>query len=87
MRECPPVGCPPCPGSETKPVIATSYDWGKVQQCISFPMFSKKFLDSSPPLLVSAMFSGVKGVESKVKVQVLIRDDLKNSILFWLVFF
>lgn len=83
VRECPPVGCPPCPAAPDKPVLATSFEWGKIQQCISFPAFSKKFLDSCPPLLVSAWYAGMHGTESKVKLQVLLRDDLKNSILFW----
>ncbi|MCO5573866.1 hypothetical protein L7F22_027641 [Adiantum nelumboides] len=83
VRECPPVGCPPCPAFPDRPVIATSFEWGKVQQCISFPTFSEMFLDSSPPLLVSLWYAGRRDAESQIKLQVLFRDKFKHCISFW----
>lgn len=83
LRECPALDCPPCPGAEDKPVMATSWDWGKVQQYIGFPTFSNKFLDCSPPMMFSIWYAGKKGAPSVFKAQVVLRDELKNVIFSW----
>lgn len=85
LREYPPIGCPPCPVARDKPVLATSYEWGKVQQYVGLQTFSNKFLDSCPAMLFSIWFAGRQGSPSSFKVQVILRDELKNVIFCWYV--
>lgn len=83
LRECPAQDCSPCPVAADKPVMATSWDWGKVQQYIGLQTFSNKFLDCSPPLMFSIWYAGKKGFPSLFKAQVVLRDELKNIIFTW----
>jgi F-box protein 2 len=85
LREDPPQGCDPCPAALDKPVLATSYEWGRVQQYIGLQTFSNKFLDNSPPMMYSIWFAGRQGAPSLLRVQVLLRDELKNVIHSWYV--
>ncbi|CAM6032833.1 unnamed protein product [Sphagnum compactum] len=83
LREDPPQGCPPCPAALDKPVMATSYEWGGVQQLIGLHTFANKFLDTSPPLIFSIWFAGRQGAPSVFRVKVLLHDELKNVIHSW----
>ncbi|KAG0601675.1 hypothetical protein M758_11G130900 [Ceratodon purpureus] len=83
LRECPAHDCSPCPVAEREPVLATSWDWGKVQQYIGLQTFSNKFLDCSPPMMFSIWYAGKKGAPSVFKAQVVLRDELKNIIFVW----
>ncbi len=83
LREDPPQGCPPCPAALDKPVLATSYEWGGVQQLIGLHTFANKFLDTSPPLIFSIWFAGRQGSPSVFRVKVLLHDELKNVIHSW----
>lgn len=83
LRELPPVDCCPCPAAADKPVMATSWDWGKVQQYIGLQTFSNKFLDLSPPMMFSIWYAGKTSAPSVFKAQVILRDELKNIIFCW----
>jgi F-box protein 2 len=85
LRECPPLDCPPCPAAQGKPALATSWDWGKVQQYVGLQTFSNKFLDCSPPMTFSIWYAGTKGAPSVFKAAVVLRDELKNIIFYWYV--
>lgn len=81
IRECPPVGCPPCPGAPGKPVLATSFDWGTVCQSVKLARFPRDFLDQSPPLLLSVWYAGRRGSVGLFRIEVGLRDVL-NRVIF-----
>jgi F-box protein 2 len=83
LRECPPLDCQPCPAAREKSVLATSYEWGKVQQYVGLQTFSNKFLDSSPAIMFSVWYAGKIGSPGVFKVEVILRDELKNAIFSW----
>ncbi|KAJ7570009.1 hypothetical protein O6H91_01G103700 [Diphasiastrum complanatum] len=83
VREQPPVNCPPCPAAPHAPVVATSYDWGKLQQYVGLQTFSNRFLNASPPLFLSVWYAGEKNTAALFKVKLVLRDELKNPLYEW----
>ncbi|EFJ17503.1 hypothetical protein SELMODRAFT_420884 [Selaginella moellendorffii] len=83
VRENPPVDCSPCPSVPLESVIATSHDWGRLQHYIGFQTFSNKFLDQSPPFVLTAWFAARRGSPGLFRINLLLRDDLKNCKSVW----
>ncbi|CAM6090727.1 unnamed protein product [Calypogeia fissa] len=81
IRECPPADCQPFPGAPGEPVLATSYDWGKVYQFVDLNLFPRRFLDQSPPLVLSVWYAGRKGTIGLFRIQVGLQDK-NNKIIF-----